>query len=185
MKRLNFRNNFIGGLIAIIPLAFLFWVLSLVYNPVANIIGVRGLTTTIIIFVVFVVIVYLVGFALSHIKIFRKLKELIEQKIFYKIPLVKPVYKFSKDLVENSLANKVYDETVIAYPFGRECAGLIAFLTNKETSTVFAPSSPNPLSGHVYMYCDYDLIDYTYDQAVKTLMSVGLSVDKVEVTNGK
>ena len=179
------KKYFVTGLIAIIPLAFLSWVVSLVYKPIESLVGSQGLWSALLIIVIVVGSIFLIGFALSHIKIFKKLKVLIETKIIYKLPLVKPIYKFSQDLVEGALASKVYDETVIAYPFGRECAGLIAFLTNKETSTVFAPSSPNPLSGHVYMYCDYDLIDYTYDQAVKTLMSVGLSVDKVEVTNGK
>ena len=106
---------------------------------------------------------------------------MIEDKIINRIPLIKTVYNFSHDLVNSTLKNKVYDDTVIAYPFGRDKAGLIAFVTHKETRTVFAPSSPNPLSGHVYMYCDYDLINLTYDQAVKGLMSVGLSIDKIEL----
>jgi len=179
MKKI--RNNFITGLVTIIPIAFVGWVINLVYTPISNIIGSVGWLPLLVGVAITLVAILLLGWGLSHIKLLSKVKELIEVKLIHKVPIVKTIYKFSHDLVENTLENKVYDETVIAYPFGRDKAGLIAFLTNKDTHTVFAPSSPNPLSGHVYMYCDYDLINLTYDQAVKGLMSVGLSIDKIEL----
>lgn len=174
------KKYLVTGLIAIIPLAFLGWVISLIYKPISSLVGSQGLWSAMLIIAIVVGSVFLLGFALSHIKLFKLLKAWIENKIIYKLPIVKTAYKFAKDMVEGALEEKTYDQIVKAYPFGRGGASAIGFLTNKEISAVFVMSAPNPLSGHVYFDCDYDLLDWTYDQAIKFNISVGTNKENVE-----
>ena len=174
------RRNFITGLVTILPLVFLGWIASLFYTPISTAIGINGIVPLVIGIAIVIVSIIIVGWLFSHIRILKKAKQLIEQQILYRIPGVKIVYKFAKDLLEQVLANKTYDKTVIAYPFGRNNAGVLGFLTNEEASVVFVTSSPSPLTGHVYIGCEYDLLDWEYEDAIKFNVSMGMSVTNVK-----
>jgi uncharacterized membrane protein len=178
MKRI--RKYLIVGLVTVLPLVFLGWVGSLLYTPISNAIGVSGLVPLLLGIIVVIVGIISIGFLFSHIEILRRVKKSIEVNIINRIPLIKTVYKFSKDLVESTLAEKTYDKVVKAYPFGRGGASAIGFLTNEEASAVFVMSAPSFLTGHVYFDCEYDLIDWNYEQAIKFNVSMGMSVTKIK-----
>lgn len=186
------RKSFIVGLITILPIVFLGWIGSLFYTPVSKAIGINGIVPLLIGVAIVIVSIIVIGWAFSHIKILRKAKQLIEQQILYRIPGVKIVYKFAKDLLEQVLKNKTYDNTVFVYPYGKYGAREVGILTNVDTGSILVPSAPNPLNGKVYFGCIelgtvkhepysgcmYEPTDWTYDQVVKWVMSVGLSYEE-------
>jgi uncharacterized membrane protein len=109
----------------------------------------------------------------------------LEEQIVERTPLVKTVYGFFKQFTSQAVEQKKYDQVVIAWPFGKNNTGMIGFLTDESTSTVFVPSSPNPLSGQTYLGVKYEkLNDWTYDDVLKYDMSVGLVQKPLPAKNG-
>lgn len=164
------------GLIAVIPVAVLGWVISIVYNLIATLVGNHGPEVLLVGALIGIAGVFILGFMLIHSRFIRKIQESIEQLIIDKTPLAKTVYKFSKDIAENALDNKTYEKVVKAYPFGRTGSGMIGFLVCEKTSTVFIPSSPSPFTGQVYYECEHEILeDWNYDDVIKYGLSVGMS----------
>lgn len=170
------KKYFITGLIAAIPLAVVVWLISIVINLAASIVGHYSLMTLVVGILIAILALFGTGVLLVHLPFVTRTKEWVEQQIIDRTPLVKSVYKFSKDVAENALEEKVYDKVVRVYPFGRENAGMIGLLTNEKHGCVFVPSSPNPASGQTYNHVEYDILeDWTVDDVVKYDVSVGLS----------
>ena len=174
------RKYFATGLVAIIPAALVLWLATVVYDFLDALVGDVGWWAIAVGLVVSLLGISVVGALLIHSKIIRQTREWLEGQIVARTPLVKTVYAFAQQFTSQVIEEKRYDKVVRVYPFGKSNASLIGFLTDEVTSTVFVPSSPNPLSGQTYIGAKYDLLpDWTYDDVLKYDMSVGVVQKKV------
>jgi uncharacterized membrane protein len=112
----------------------------------------------------------------------------ITNKILSKIPIVKPIYKTTKDIVhaffqKNSQAFRY--PTMVSFPTEKSYS--IAFVTGqvpkscqkhskKKLNPIFVPTAPHPISGFMLFVPDdkkFD-INMTNEQAVKFTVSCGV-----------
>ena len=172
------------GLVAIIPALAVIWLITVAINFITAIVGTYSIWNVVVALVAALAGIFGLGFALVHSKLVQRLRNLIEEQVVEKTPLVKTVYAFFKQLTSQAIEQKRYDEVVRVWPFGKNNTGMIGFLTDEATATVFVPSSPNPLSGQTYIGAKYEkLPDWTYDDVLKYDMSVGM-VQKPLPTKG-
>jgi len=169
------KRYFATGLIAIIPTLVVVWLATVVYNFVDALVGDVGVWAIGLGLVLSFLGVFAVGALLIHSKWVRESRAWLERQIVARTPLVKTVYSFAKQFTSQAIEEKRYDKVVRVFPFGKTNAGMVGFLTEEETATVFVPSSPNPLSGQTYIGVKYELLpDWTYDDVLKYGMSVGV-----------
>jgi len=147
------RKYFIKGLIAIIPVALILWIGNILYTPLSILFGNFGVFPLVLGLTLGIGAIFTLGVLLDKVKFVAKGKSFIEKKFVNQIPVLKSVYKLSGDLAKGALADKIYDQTVYVYPYGKYGAMEVGFLTNKRTGTVFVPSAPNPLNGRLYFGC--------------------------------
>jgi len=163
------------GLVAIIPALVVLWLVTVVINFITAIVGTYSIWNVVIALAAALAGIYGLGFALVHSKWVRKGRNWLEEQIVERTPLVKTVYAFFKQFTSQAIEQKRYEHVVRVWPFGKNNTGMIGFLTDEATATVFVPSSPNPLSGQTYIGAKYEkLPDWTYDDVLKYDMSVGV-----------
>jgi len=169
------KRYFATGLVAIIPALAVIWLVTIVINFVTAIVGTYSLWNVVIALSAALAGIFGLGFALVHSKFVQKVRNLIEEQVVERTPLVKTVYAFFKQFTSQAIEQKRYEHVVRVWPFGKNNTGMIGFLTDEATSTVFVPSSPNPLSGQTYVGAKYEkLPHWTYDDVLKYDMSVGV-----------
>ena len=169
------KKYFWTGIGAIIPVALLVWVATLIYDLVVAIAGSATFGTLAAGFGIALGSVLLVGALLVHSSLVRNVKAWIEGQIIKRTPIAKTVYRFAQDVVELVSTEKTYDKVVQVRPFGKTAAKMVGFLTNEKEGVVFVPSSPNPLSGQVYAGLAYEVLeDWTYEDVIRYNASVGL-----------
>jgi uncharacterized membrane protein len=174
------KKYFATGLVAIIPAIVVLWLATVVYDFLDVLVGDVGWWAIATGLVVSLLGIVAVGALLIHSKLVRSARNWLEGQIVARTPLVKTVYAFTKQFTSQAIEEKRYDKVVRVYPFGKTNASLIGFLTDEETATVFVPSSPNPLSGQVYIGVKYELLEnWTYDDVLKYDMSVGVVQKKL------
>jgi uncharacterized membrane protein len=140
---------------------------------------------TISIFSVLVTIslLYILGFITANI-VGRRAINLTEQ-IVDRVPLVKTIYRSCKQIVGAfGSAQQSSFQSVALVPFPNDKMRAVAFVTSKftdsttgtELATVFIPSTPNPTTGFLQVLKQDDLteVDWTVEQAITTIMSVGM-----------
>jgi uncharacterized membrane protein len=169
------RKYLATGLVAIIPALVVLWLITVFINFITAVIGTYTLWNTVVALLVALAGIFGLGFALVHSKWVRKGRNWLEEQIVERTPLVKTVYHFAKQFTSQAIEQKRYEHVVRVWPFGKNNTGMIGFLTDEATSTVFVPSSPNPLSGQTYVGVKYErLPHWTYDDVLKFDMSVGM-----------
>lgn len=110
-------------------------------------------------------------------------------QILSRIPLIKTVYKVSRDIIAAlfSVEGKKAFQYPVLLPFPSRpsfCVGFRAGELAKEIkekvstplSPVFVPTAPHPISGFLFLIPDEDIyrLDMTNEEAVKYLVSCGL-----------
>ncbi|OGN65493.1 MAG: hypothetical protein A3E80_05500 [Chlamydiae bacterium RIFCSPHIGHO2_12_FULL_49_9] len=116
-------------------------------------------------------------------------------QLISKIPLVKTIYKVSKDMFSALLSSdgkKAFKKPVM-FPFPERPhfavgfqAGEVAEECQRKVKTplvsVFSPTAPHPISGFLFLVPKEDVydIDMTNQDAVKFLVSCGMIVPKSE-----
>lgn len=109
-------------------------------------------------------------------------------KVMHKIPLVRTIYKSSKDVINTLLAssNNSFKQVVLApFPYkGAYAIGLVTQVgiegignaSGKEQIAVFIPTTPNPTSGFLMLYSKEDLLflDMRVEEAFKYVLSCGV-----------
>lgn len=169
------RKYLATGLVAIIPALLVLWVATIFIDFITAIAGQFTVWNILVGIGIALGAIFAVGFALVHSRLVRRVKEWVEGQIVERTPLVKTIYAFAKQFTTTAVEQKKYDQVVIAWPFGKNNSGMIGFLTDEPTATVFIPSSPNPLSGQTYRGVKFEKLDnWTYDDVLKYDMSVGL-----------
>jgi uncharacterized membrane protein len=191
----NLRNNFLSGLLVVIPLAltifvlvWLFITLDNILQPVVTFIGVRidpdfkeirGLGI-----IAAIVLLYVAGLITNNF-LGKSLFKIIEN-VIGRIPVLKQLYNSIKQVIEGITGkgiNKDAFREVVFVDFPRKGMATPAFVTNiiKDESgnklyTIFVPTSPTPWTGYTQIVEEEELThtNLSIDECLKMVISVGV-----------
>jgi uncharacterized membrane protein len=191
----NLRNNFLAGILVIIPLAvtifilvWLFISLDNILQPVINAIGlkinpdyteIRGLGV-----VAAIILLYLAGLITNNF-LGKKLVKITENAI-NRIPVLKQLYNSIKQVIEGITGkgiNKAAFREVVFVDFPREGMTAPAFVTNiiteesgKKLYAIFVPTAPTPWTGFAEIVREEDIIhtNLSVDECLKMVISMGV-----------
>ena len=206
----KFRDNFITGIIVILPIVLTLWLLAAAYNAVNE--GILNplikyfaprltnvyleYTARTIVLLVLIMLVVLMGFA-TRIIFIRKVFAAGE-KIFFKVPMIGKVYVTMKQISKAFLGERkgIFKAPVLVeYPrkgvhsigfLTSEAKGEIQRKTNKKLVNVFIPTTPNPTSGILLLVPEDEIVDLSMsvEEAMKLIISGGV-VAPEELLEGK
>ena len=115
--------------------------------------------------------------------------------ILARVPLVRSIYPYAKQLVDFFLAERSFDfDTAVAVPYPRKGVYSLGFVTSssfetlrratgKNLITVFVPSSPMPMTGYAIFIPVEEVIPLpvTVDEALRTVVSGGVLIPPQEM----
>lgn len=115
--------------------------------------------------------------------------------ILARVPLVRSIYPYAKQLVDFFLAERSFDfDTAVAVPYPRKGVYSLGFVTSssfetlrratgKNLITVFVPSSPMPMTGYAVFVPVEEVIPLpiTVDEAIRTIVSGGVLIPPQEM----
>ena len=144
-------NYFFKGLLAFLPVVFTVWVITYLAGILFKLFGLfysksnNPLYITLLICLSVILITY-IGYVIT-----KKQKSIVlyfTEKLFSKLPLIKSVYNFFKELLKMFSNEKNY-LGVVEVMFANYKT--YAFLTKEEQDKfiAFVPTAPNPTSGYV------------------------------------
>jgi uncharacterized membrane protein len=185
------RNNFIAGVVVLIPIGITVYVTFLLVSISAkilpkeinpnnylpyNIPGIEILLS--------VGIITLIGF-LSLSFIGKRLLGIFNN-ILKKIPILRTIYFAIGQMTESFTSKDKEKKNVVLLEYPRKGSWAVGFATKENTSeiskktqkkliNVFVPTTPNPTSGFLLMIPKEDLIylDMTFEEASKFIVSAG------------
>ena len=102
------------------------------------------------------------------------------ERLLQRIPLISPVYKTSKDIINTIFSDRsVSFKQVVLAPFPSKTAltiGLVSCEKSGDLVAVFIPTTPNPTSGFLAMFKSEDLtyLDLSVEEALKFVISCGV-----------
>ena len=187
------RNNFIAGIVVLIPIGITLYLTLFLVRISGKIIpkeinpnnylpfDIPGVE----IFMALLIITITGWLSLSFLG--KKFFELFNN-ILKKIPILRTIYSAIGQMTE-SFTNKSDNKksvVLIEYPkkgswavgfATKENKGEISKKTNKELINVFVPTTPNPTSGFLLMFPKDEVIflDMTFEEASKFIVSAGTS----------
>ena len=188
-----FRNNFIAGVVVLIPLGITVYLSIFIIKISSKILPkeinpnnylpyeILGVEILIAIF-----LITLIGWiSLSFVG--KKLLSLVEE-IFKKIPILRTIYSAVAQMTSTLTQSKDNKKSVVLVQYPKEGTWAVGFVTQenkgeisektqKDLVNVFLPTTPNPTSGFLLMYEKKDVIflDITFEQASKFIVSAGTS----------
>ena len=187
------RNNFIAGIVALIPIGITLYLTLFIIKLSTNLIpkeinpnnylpfDIPGLE----IFIALILITFVGWLSLSFLG--QKFFELFNN-VLKKIPILRTIYSAIGQMTESFTKNEKNKSSVVLLEYPRkgvwavgfatkENKGVIAEKVNEEIINVFLPTTPNPTSGFLLMVPKKELIylDVTFEQASKFIVSAGTS----------
>ena len=185
------RNNFIAGVVVLIPLGITLYLTLFIIKFSGNIIpkeinpnnylpfDIPGVE--ILIALLFITLIGWLSLSFIGKKFFE-----IFNNILKKIPILRTIYSAIGQMTESftKTDNKQKSVVLLEYPrkgvwavgfATKENQGLIKEKVNEDLINVFVPTTPNPTSGFLLMVPKKDLIylDVTFEQASKFIVSAG------------
>ena len=185
------RNNFIAGVVVLIPIGITLYLTLFFIRISGNIIpkeinpnnylpfNIPGLE----IFVALIFITLIGWISLSFLG--KKFLELFNN-ILKKIPILRTIYSAIGQMTESFTKTDNSQKSVILLEYPRKGVWAVGFATKEnkgiirdnikeELINVFVPTTPNPTSGFLLMVPKKDLIylDITFEQASKFIVSAG------------
>ena len=148
----------------------------------------------IIILIFFIMLIFLIGF-LGR-RLFFSWIVRWTNKLFIKIPIVKSIYRISRDITKNIFSEKHQKSlfkgiAIVPFPHQKTTAfGLISGdvpthtiqnkrkeMEKKNLKSVFVPTAPHPISGFLLLYANDDIktVDIKTEDLFKFLLSCGIS----------
>lgn len=212
----NVKKYLITGVIILLPVAltimiavFLFELFTTPFVPIVKSVlhhfsfslpeEATRFFSRLIALVLLVVFIILLGMIARHF-LFKNLASMAN-RILYKIPFVKTVYKVSRDIFTALFSpdgKQAFKETVsIPFPYPPHvCIGFSSGQAPKECEekvgeplvSVFAPTAPHPISGFLFLVPKKDVASLeamTKEDAIKFLVSCGVIHPQTENTNGQ
>ncbi len=185
------RNNFIAGIVVLIPIGITLYLTVFFIRISGNIIPKEVNPNNYLPFnipgvEIFVAVIFitLIGW-LSLSFLGKKFFELFNN-ILKKIPILRTIYSAIGQMTESFTKsdNKQKSVVLLEYPrkgiwavgfATKENEGIIKEKVNEELVNVFVPTTPNPTSGFLLMVPKKDLIflDISFEQASKFIVSAG------------
>ena len=187
------RNNFIAGIVVLIPIGITLYLTLAIVKVSSNILpkeinpnsylpyDIPGVEIIISLF-----LITLIGW-LSLSFIGKKLLNIFDN-ILNKIPILRTIYSAFTQMLETFTSNKVSKKNVVLVEYPRKGTWAVGFATNKNTGeiknkigqevvNVFVPTTPNPTSGFLLMFPKEEVIflDLTFEEASKFIVSAGTS----------
>ena len=187
------RNNFIAGIVALIPIGITLYLTLFIIKLSTKIIpkeinpnnylpfDIPGLEI-----IIALILITLVGW-LSLSFLGKRFFELFNS-ILKKIPILRTIYSAIGQMTESFTKNEKDKSSVVLIEYPRkgvwavgfatkENKGVISNTVKKELINVFLPTTPNPTSGFLLMVPKDELIylDVTFEQASKFIVSAGTS----------
>ena len=187
------RNNFIAGIVVLIPIGITLYLTLFIIRISENIIpkelnpnnylpfNVPGIEIFIALF-----LITLIGWvSLSFLG--KKIFEFINN-VLKKIPILRTIYSAIGQMTESFTKTDNSQKSVILLEYPRKGVWAVGFATKEnkgiirdnikeELINVFVPTTPNPTSGFLLMVPKKDLIylDVSFEQASKFIVSAGTS----------
>ena len=185
------RNNFIAGIVVLIPIGITLYLTVFFIRISGNIIPKEVNPNNYLPFnipgvEIFVAVIFitLIGW-LSLSFLGKKFFELFNN-VLKKIPILRTIYSAIGQMTESFTKsdNKQKSVVLLEYPrkgiwavgfATKENEGIIKEKVNEELVNVFVPTTPNPTSGFLLMVPKKDLIflDISFEQASKFIVSAG------------
>ena len=185
------RNNFIAGVVVLIPIGITLYLTVFFIRVTGNIIpkelnpnnylpfNIPGVEILIALF-----FITLIGW-LSLSFLGKKFFELFN-RILKKIPILRTIYSAIGQMTESFTKTDNKQKSVVLLEYPRKGVWAVGFATKENTGiikekvkeeliNVFVPTTPNPTSGFLLMIPKKDLIylDVTFEQASKFIVSAG------------
>ena len=188
-----FRNNFIAGVVVLIPIGITVYLSIFIIKVSSKILPkeinpnnylpyeIMGIEILIAIF-----LITLIGWiSLSFVG--KKLLSLVDE-VFKKIPILRTIYSAVAQMTSTLTQSKDNKKRVVLVQYPKEGTWAVGFVTQenrgeisektqKDLVNVFLPTTPNPTSGFLLMYEKKDVIflDISFEQASKFIVSAGTS----------
>ena len=185
------RNNFIAGIVVLIPIGITLY-LTLFFIKISGRIipkkinpnnylpfDIPGLEILIALFL----ITFIGWLSLSFIG--KKFFEIFNN-FLKKIPILRTIYSAIGQMTETFTKNDNSEKSVVLLEYPRKGIWVVGFATKENTGTIkdkikedlvniFVPTTPNPTSGFLLMLPKKDLIylDVSFEQASKFIVSAG------------
>ena len=187
------RNNFIAGIVALIPIGITLYLTLFIIKLSTKIIpkeinpnnylpfDIPGLE--IIIALLLITLVGWISFSFLGKKFFE-----LFNKILKKIPILRTIYSAIGQMTESFTKNEKDQSSVVLIEYPRKGIWAVGFATkdnkgiiskkvSEDLVNVFLPTTPNPTSGFLLMVPKKELIylEVTFEQASKFIVSAGTS----------
>ena len=185
------RNNFIAGIVVLIPIGITLYLTIFFVRVSGNIIpkevnpnnylpfNIPGVE--IFVALIFITIVGWLSLSFLGKKFFE-----IFNNVLKKIPILRTIYSAIGQMTESFTKSDNKSKSVVLLEYPRKGIWAVGFATNKnegiiedkinqELVNVFVPTTPNPTSGFLLMVPKKDLIylDVSFEQASKFIVSAG------------
>ena len=185
------RNNFIAGIVVLIPIGITLYLTLFVIKFSGSIIpkeinpnnylpfDIPGLE----ILIAVIIITFIGWLSLSFLG--KKFFELFNN-ILKKIPILRTIYSAIGQMTESFTNTDNSQQSVVLLEYPRKGIWAVGFATkenkgiiqkkiNEDIVNVFVPTTPNPTSGFLLMVPKKDLIflDISFEQASKFIVSAG------------
>lgn len=192
IKRIRnfFRTTLLGGLVAVLPMALIFfffrWIFNLIQRylePIVSLIEVRTEIQVAILYIMvfasILVIFFFIGLVIRT-RMGRFFNSVLEDKYLMKIP----GYKIARDTVMQFFGkNKSFFSEVVLVDIFNSGTLMTGFITDDhgEYITVFVPTGPNPTSGNIYHVQKNKVLHTStpIDAGMKSIISCGAGSSEV------
>ena len=185
------RNNFIAGVVVLIPIGITLYLTLFFIRVTGNIIPKELNPNNYLPFnipgveiLIALIFITLIGW-LSLSFLGKKFFELFN-RILKKIPILRTIYSAIGQMTESFTKTDNKQKSVVLLEYPRKGVWAVGFATKENTGiikekvkeeliNVFVPTTPNPTSGFLLMIPKKDLIylDVTFEQASKFIVSAG------------
>jgi uncharacterized membrane protein len=185
------RNNFIAGIVVLIPIGITLYLTLFIIRISGNIIpkeinpnnylpfDIPGVEILIALF--FITFIGWVSLSFIGKKFFDLFNNILK-----KIPILRTIYSAIGQMTESFTKSDNKQKSVVLLEYPRKGVWAVGFATkdnegliksklNDDIINVFVPTTPNPTSGFLLMVPKKDLIylDVTFEQASKFIVSAG------------
>ncbi len=185
------RNNFIAGIVVLIPIGITLYLTLFFIRISGNIIpreinpnnylpfNIPGVE--IIVALIFITLIGWLSLSFLGKKFFE-----IFNNILKKIPILRTIYSAIGQMTESFTKTENNQKSVVLLEYPRKGVWAVGFATkenkgiikskiNEELINVFVPTTPNPTSGFLLMVPKKDLIylNISFEQASKFIVSAG------------
>ena len=185
------RNNFIAGIVVLIPIGITLYLTIFFIRVSGNIIpkeinpnnylpfNIPGVE--ILVALIFITLIGWLSLSLLCKKFFEIFNNLLK-----KIPILRTIYSAIGQMTESLTKSDNKQKSVVLLEYPRKGIWAVGFATkenkgiirdkiNEDLINVFVPTTPNPTSGFLLMVPKKDLIflDISFEQASKFIVSAG------------